>query len=63
MRRIALALFGFSLAAASPAAADLEDCVAPLEAVEIYGETVAPAHAAFRQAQRQADEVHAAASF
>ena len=62
MRRITLALFAFSLAAASPAAADLEDCIVALEAVEIYRETIAPANAAFRQAQREADKVHAEAT-
>ncbi len=62
MRRIALTLFAFSLVAVSPAAADLEDCIGALEAVETYREAIEPADAAFHQARREADEVHGEAT-
>ena len=62
MRRIALTLLAFSLVAVSPAAADLEDCIGALEAVETYREAIEPADAAFHQARREVDEVHAEAT-
>ena len=62
MRRIALTLLAFSLVAVSPAAADLEDCIGALEAVETYREAIEPADAAFHQTRREVDEVHAEAT-
>ena len=49
------------VASETPAAADLESCIAALEAEDIYREAVAPAQAAFQKARREADELQSEA--